>query len=379
MRKYHRCKNCIMDTSDPYIKFNELGICNHCLTFNEVAKKNWFPNKKGSMILRKIVNQIKIKGKRNRYDCILGLSGGLDSSYLALKIYELGLKPLVIHVDAGWNTELAVKNIESIVKYCGFNLHTHVVYWEDIKNLHLAYLKSGVPNQDVPQDHIFTSSIYHFAAKNNIKYIISGGNLATEGIFPSSWLGNNLDARNLNFIYKKYSNKKLKSYKTLSMFDYYFWFPFIKGLRTVRPLNYMQYNKKEALKELKDKVDYKEYPRKHGESIFTKFFQNYYLPKRFAIDKRLPHLSSLIVSNQISRKDALKLLEENLYDAIELKRDKEYIAKKLGIKESDLDKLIQIPKKSFYDFPNNEKYIKKIKYLQRMFNKIFKKDFKIYS
>ncbi len=379
MTRYQRCKKCIMDTSDTKITFNELGICNHCLKFDEVSKLNWFPDSRGEILLKKIIKNIKTTSRNNRYDCILGLSGGLDSTYLALKSYELGLNPLVMHVDAGWNSELAVKNIESLVKYCGFNLHTHVVYWNDIKNLHLAYLKAGVPNQDVPQDHIFTSSIYHFAVKNNIKYILSGGNLASEGIFPQGWQGSNLDAKSLHSIYKKYGTKKLKEYKTLSIFDYYFWYPFIKGLRTIRPLNYMEYNKEKALKELQEKINYKEYPRKHGESIFTKFFQNYYLPKRFGIDKRLPHLSSLIVSEQITRKEALEILKEDLYEKNELKKDKEYIAKKLGIDQIYLENLINLPKKSFDDFPNNKDIVRIIKFLQKRFKMIFKKTLKIYS
>ena len=190
-----------MDTTDKDIFFDQKGICNHCNAFSNFYSKYWFPNEEGKFRLDKILKKIKRNSKQNKYDSILGLSGGLDSTYVALKVYELGLKPLVIHVDAGWNSELAVYNIEALVKYCNFDLYTHVVNWEDMRCLQLAYLKAGVSNQDVPQDHIFFTSIYKFAAKHNIKFIISGSNIATEGVFPESWLWSNIDSINLRDIY----------------------------------------------------------------------------------------------------------------------------------------------------------------------------------
>jgi aminotransferase len=378
-KKEQICTRCVMDTTDSEISFDESGVCNHCLTFEEGAIRNWHPNEHGTKRLMKTVEKIKLIGTGHAYDCILGLSGGVDSSYLALKISELGLRPLVVHVDAGWNTELAVANIEAIVKYCGFDLYTHVVDWDDMRDLHLAYLRAAVANQDVPQDHIFFSSLYHFATKNNIKYILSGGNLATEGIFPSSWHGSAMDAINLKAIHKHYGERKLNNYKTISFFECYVWYPFIKKMRTIRPLNYMPYNKDEALKELQIKVGYKPYPRKHGESLFTKLFQNYYLPEKFGFDKRRPHFSSLIVSGQMTREQALVKLDETLYDPAELEIDITYFCKKLRITRPQFDELMQAPIHNYSDFPNWDGRYLKLKRVQAWVTKLLGRDFKVYS
>lgn len=215
---------------------------------------------------------MKNENAHKGYDCILGLSGGVDSSYLALKLYEAGIRPLVVHVDGGWNSELAVQNIENIVNYCGWHLHTIVIDWEEMKDLQLAYLKSAIANQDVPQDHAFFASLYHFAIKNGVNYVISGGNLATESIFPKAWHWSAMDADNLYAIHNKFGERKFKNYKTIGVYELYFYYPFIKKMKTIRPLNFMPYIKSEALQELKQKIGYKEYARKHGESVFTKFF-----------------------------------------------------------------------------------------------------------
>lgn len=248
---YKVCKNCIMDTTDQDIYFDKHGICNHCIDFEKLKGTEWFPNEEGEVKLKSILDKVKKYGKNKKYDSIIGLSGGIDSSYLALKVKEYGLRPLVLHVDGGWNSELAVSNIEKIINHCNYDLHTHVVNWKDMKNLQLSYLKSAIANQDVPQDHIFFSSLYHFSIKNKIKYIISGGNLATEAIFPKNWHGSAMDAINLKHIHKTFGNNKLRSYKTISFFQYYILYPILYGMRTIRPLNYLNYNKKEALIELR--------------------------------------------------------------------------------------------------------------------------------
>ncbi len=217
------CSTCVMDTSDPEIQFDANGVCNHCQEFTSVKCKGWFPGPEGQPRLKALLNTIRSSSGKRDYDCILGLSGGIDSSFLALKAREWNLRPLVVHVDAGWNSELAVANIERLVSYCNFDLHTHVVDWEEMRDLHLAFLRSGIPNQDVPQDHIFFSSFYHFAMRNGIRYILSGGNLATEGIFPSSWHGSAMDAINLRSIHSTFGERPLRNYKTIGFFDYYFW------------------------------------------------------------------------------------------------------------------------------------------------------------
>ncbi|WP_165672400.1 N-acetyl sugar amidotransferase [Metapseudomonas otitidis] len=376
---YQCCTRCVMDTTDPEITFDEQGICNHCHQFDQRACAEWFPNAEGRNRWAALVEQIKASGKGQEYDCILGLSGGVDSSYLAIKVHEWGLRPLVMHVDAGWNSELAVANIEAIVKYCGYDLHTHVVDWEDMRDLHLAYLRAAVANQDVPQDHIFFSSLYHFATSNGVRYILSGGNLATEGIFPGSWHGSAMYAINLRAIHKQYGERQLRNYKTISFFDCYIKYPFFKKMRTLRPLNYMPYDKASALKELEQTVGYKPYPRKHGESLFTKLFQNYYLPEKFGMDKRLPHLSSLIVLGQISREQALAKLEEPLYDAAELEVDIAYFCKKLRITRQAFDELIKAPIHHYSDFPNWDGRYRLLKKIQTLVTKVLGRNIKVYS
>jgi len=353
-----------MDTSDPEITFDRNGLCNHCREFEEITKKEWYPNAEGKKLLKTIIKDIKQFGRYKDYDCIIGLSGGVDSSYLAIKVNEMGLRPLVVHVDAGWNSELAVNNIENIVKYCEYDLHTHVVDWEEIKDLQVAYLRSGIANQDIPQDHIFFSAMYHYAVKNSIRYVLTGGNLASEAIFPNAWHNDAMDARNIKAIHKKFGTKKLKNYKLIGYFEYYFYYPFIKKMRVIRPLNYMPYNRHEAIQELKEKIGWKDYGRKHGESRFTKFFQNYYLPLRFGYDKRRPHYSSLIVSGQLTREEAVKELDIPLYDERELREDKEYFVKKLGLTNVEFEELLHLKKHSFEEFPNCHSYFKAIKRIQ---------------
>ena len=378
-RKYQRCSRCVMDTSDSEIKFDSNGVCNHCLKFDQYKNKLWFPNEEGEKKLFKLIEKIKKSNRNKKYDCILGLSGGLDSSYLALKLYELGINPLVIHIDAGWNSELATSNIESIIKYCGYDLQTHVVNWVDMKNLQLAYLKAGVSNQDVPQDHVFLTYLYKYAVKNNIKFIMSGGNISTEGVFPDSWLWSNVDSVNIRDIFKKNSKQKLIDYQTISLFEYYFLYPYFFKIRTLRPLNLMKYEKDEAVEELSKKIGFKNYPRKHGESIFTSFYQNYYLPKKFKIDKRLPHLSSLINSGQITRTIALERLKEPLYDKSSLEFEKSYVARKLEITLSELDELINNKSNDHKSFKNYSSYYSFLKKMQDFLLRKFKLNLDKYS
>lgn len=377
--QYKICNKCVMDTSDSRIIFNDNGICNHCIKFEKETSKNWYPNSRGKRMLDEIFEKIKTEGEKHQYDCILGLSGGIDSSYLALVLKDSGLRPLVVHVDAGWNSELAVYNIEKLVKHCGYDLHTHVMDWPEVRDLQLAYLKAGVANQDVVQDHAFFSSLYHFAVKNNIKYVISGGNIATESVFPSSWHHSAMDAINLRAIHKKFGKLKLKHFKTINFFFYFFYYPFFKGMTVVRPLNFMRYKKNEALKILKESIDYKEYGHKHGESVFTKFFQNYYLPEKFGIDKRKPHFSSQILSGEITREHAIKELKKSLYSDNDLINDKIYIAKKLGIQTKELDSMIKAKNHYYYEYPNWDFYRKIMLFVKKILQKLLRKNIKTYS
>lgn len=373
------CSRCVMDKSDPEIRFDEHGVCNHCHLFDNETSKQWHPNEAGKIILEEIFSSVREEGRGKEYDCIIGLSGGVDSSYLALVLKDYGLRPLVVHVDGGWNSELAVYNIEQIVKHCGYELFTHVVDWEEMRDLQLAYLKAGVANQDVPQDHIFFATLYHFAVKNNIRYVISGGNIATECVFPSSWHHAAMDATNLHAIHKQFGYLPFKQYKTISFFEYYFYYPFIKKMKTIRPLNYMPYNKQDALQTLISTLGYKDYGRKHGESRFTKFFQNHYLPVKFGIDKRRIHFSSMILSGQMTREEALNELAKPLYEKIELAEDMAYVAKKLGVTAEQLDILVNEPGHSYSEFRNWDQAYNRLKSLQQFGERLLGRSIRNYA
>jgi hypothetical protein len=254
-----------------------------------------------------------------------------------------------------------------------------VVDWEEMRDLQLAYLKAGVANQDVPQDHIFFASLYHFATANNIRYVLSGGNLATEGIFPRSWHGSAMDAINLRDIHRQYGTRTLKRYRTISFFEYYVWYPLVKKMRTLRPLNYMPYDKASAIEELQREIGWKAYGRKHGESLFTKLFQNYYLPVKFGFDKRKPHLSSLIVSGQMTREQALAELEKPLYDVTELELDIEYFCKKLRISRSEFQSLLEAPPRHYSEFRNWDGYYRALKSAQQAVARLTGRELKVYS
>lgn len=361
------CSQCVMDDTDTEITFDENGVCNHC---NEILSK--IANRpscidKPQTTLDSILRKLKKQSSGNKYDCLAGISGGLDSSYLIYKMKDWGLNPLLVHVDAGWNTSEAVSNIKAIADYTGFDLYTKVVYWPDIRALQRAYLFSGVPNQDVPQDHIFTATLFKLARTMKIKYIISGANDASEVVFPQSWHCSNLDSSNMMAIFGSYGKNDLKSFETLSFFEYYIQLPFFKGIKVLKPLNLLNYNLKVAQEELTNNVGWKPYGKKHGESRFTKLFQNYILPHRYGLDKRKPHYSSLILSGQLNRTDALRMLREPLYSQAELQQDIIYFCKKLRISEECFHNAMSMPKRSHYEFKNWRIRYSIIKNLRRVF------------
>lgn len=355
------CKTTVMDTTDPDIRFNEEGICNYVDYFEQVQKPNWHPNRKGREILEKAVEQIKKDGKGRDYDCIMGLSGGLDSSYLAYKMKEFDLRVLAVHVDGGWNSETSVQNIEKIVKYCGWDLHTYVVNWEEMRDLQLAYLKAGLVNQDVPQDHAFFAKLWQTAVENNLKWTLSGGNIASESILPLAWRGHNaMDDKHIRSVHQKYGTIKLNSYPMVSIAQYNFWFRLVKGMKVLKPLNYMPYNLADARVELTQETGWRSYGDKHHESVFTKFFQGYYLTTKFGFDKRKAHLSSMILSGQITREEVLEKLAQLPYDENELDFQKEYIAKKLRISIDELNSYILNANDKEGDFASSEEILGKI-------------------
>lgn len=343
-----------MDTTDPDISFDERGYCNHCRRFFEKIKDvQWLPNETGKKILNNVLSKIKDDGRKKEYDGIIGLSGGVDSSYLLTKIVEWGVRPLAVHVDAGWNSELAVKNIEVLCKKLNIDLHTIVIDWESMREVQVAFLRSGIANQDIPQDHAFFAALYRYAVKNKIKYVFHGSNFATESILPSAWGYEAMDARYLQGIVNRFGQKEIGKFPVVSFWEYYIYYPYIKNMTVVRPLNYIPYRKDKAIKELEVKYDWHYYGAKHWESRFTKFFQGYYLPARYGYDKRKPHLSSLVVSGEISREEALEELKKPIYPENDLPEDKLFIVKKLGITDAEFEKLLH-EEKRVLDIPSYE-------------------------
>jgi len=343
-----------MDTSDPEIWFDEQGYCSNCNTALDLAGKIWFPDEKGEKILDSIFNKIKYEERKKEFDCIIGLSGGVDSSYLAYLAVKKGLRPLVVHVDCGWNSEQAVRNVENVVKKLNIELHTFVVNWEEMKDLQRSFFKASLPEQDIPQDHAIFAALYDFADKNHIKYVLNGYNFATESILPESWGYQAMDYRHLKSIHKKFGERELKDYPHVNFFQRYIYFTLIRRMDIIYPLNYINYRKSEAIEILNKELGWQYYGGKHYESRFTKFFQSYYLPVKFNFDKRRAHLSSLIISGQISREEALNLMMEDPYTENEISFDLEYVAKKLDWSVQEFKAIINLPPNRHKNFPTND-------------------------
>lgn len=359
-RDYQICTNCVMDTTDSAITFDEQGVCDHCNTYYTKTLPSWNTDEKGWDELQALVNKIKKNGEGKDFDCIIGMSGGIDSSYLVYVAKEkLGLRPLVFHVDAGWNSQIAVNNIERIVDKLGLDLYTHVINWEEMKDLQLAYFKSGVPHIDTPQDHAFFATMYNFASKYDVKYILTGANYSTECIRnPVEWMYYQSDVIQLKDIHKKFGTRPLKEYPLTSILWHKLYLPYIKGVKVLRPLNYVPYIKKESMKLLEDQFGWQPYPQKHFESRFTKFYESYWLPEKFGFDVRKVQYASLIVTGQMTRAEALEKLKEPTYDKEIIKEDFEFIANKLGITIDELKGYFDAPNKTYKDYASQENIYK---------------------
>lgn len=352
--KYQICKNCVMNKSDSRITFNSDGKCDHCIDFEENVLPNWHTDQRGKNQLESTISKIKEDGKNRDFDCILGLSGGVDSSYmLHLVVKEFGLRPLVFHVDGGWNSELAVNNIQVMVDKLGLDLYTEVINWEEMKDFQLAFFKSGVPHLDIPQDHAFIATLYKFANKYNIKYIMNGGNISTECVRnPMEWLYYGTDMAQIRDIKRQFGTIKMDTYPFSPIFNHKFYLRYIKGIKVIKPLNNMPYIKDEALKLLANEYGWKPYPQKHFESRFTKFYEGYWLPERFGFDTRRVQFSSLILTGQMTREEALNKLEKPAYNPETIDEDFNYIATKLGISSEELRGYFEMPTKFYWDYKN---------------------------
>ena len=346
------CKNCVMDTTDSAIQFDEEGVCDHCRTFRSRILPNWHTRERGREDLKKLVSKIRASGTGRDFDCIIGMSGGIDSSYLTyLATVELGLRPLVFHVDAGWNSQEAVNNIERIVDELGLDLYTEVIDWEEMRDLQLAFFKAGVPHIDTPQDHAFFATMYQFAEKYRVRYILTGANLSTECIRnPIEWMYYQSDSTQIRDIHRRFGARSLRRFPLTSILRHKVYLPYAKGVRVERPLNHLPYVKEDAIRILESKFGWQRYPQKHFESRFTKFYEGYWLLKKFGFDTRKVQFSSLILTGQMTREDALAELRKPPLSTEVARQEFEYVANKLRIGEDELRGYLEGPNRTFRDY-----------------------------
>ena len=362
------CVNCLLTSSDSEdITFNANGVCNYCVSYEKkhLATKSKTDRSKD---LNQLVEQIKTVGKGKQYDCIIGVSGGIDSTYVAYLSKELGLRPLAVHLDYGWNSELAVTNINATLQKLGIDLFTYVINWEEIKDLQLSFLKASVVDIELINDFAIFAALHNEAYKRGVKYVLNGMNIETEGEkLPKGWAHEKFDQLNIHSIHNKFGNVKLKSYPKLSYFKRYYLTVFYK-LKWLPILNYVSYNKSEVKDLMIKELGWKDYGGKHFESIFTRFYQAYILPNKFHIDKRKFHLSVLICSGQLTKEQALKEMKKPAYDPELLKEDYAFVLKKLGLSESEFKAIMDLPIKDHLEY---DSYIKKhYKYNEQFFKVI---------
>lgn len=353
MRKYQRCSRCVMDTTDSKITFDADGLCDHCRNYDRRIRPYWKPQENRYDELEKIAEKIRKAGKGRDYDCLLGLSGGADSSYLAYIVKEvMHLRPLAYLIDAGWCLNVAVENIEKIVKGLDLDLYTEVVNWKEMADLQLAFFKSSISSCDFPQDHAIYSGLYNFAVKHHIRYVLTGSNNSTEFIRPPvEWIYMN-DVVMMRDIHKKFGKVPLKTFPSCGILKYKILYRYVYGMKRIYPLDYVVYDKEKAERFLHDAYGWTRYENKHYENVFTRFFEGYYLPHKFGFDTRKNVLSNQILAGTMTRETALKILKQPPYDPDQMEQDKEYIAKKLGITVKEFDRMIAKPKKTPADYKN---------------------------
>lgn len=356
-----------MDNTDQFISFDQQGRCNHCKDYDQMNLTWNLDELVRNNSIEKLFEKIKSNGKNQQYDCLIGLSGGVDSSYIALLAKQYGLRPLCVHLDNGWNSELAVSNIHSIVQKCGFDLYTHVIDWEEFKDLQRSFFKAHVVDIEVLSDHAIFGVIMQLAKKYKIKSILSGANISTEYIMPRSWVHRKQDLTNIKDIQKKHGTLKIKSFPQVSTLNHVISM-YLLGYKVYKPLNYIHYNKDNVKSVLAEKLDWRDYGGKHHESIFTKFYQAHILPIKFNIDKRKAHQSTLICSGQISREKALDELKKPLYNPAQLPQDLEFVCKKLEFTPSEMEAYLKSPPVSHFAYKSDQWVYDILSYIQKKLN-----------
>jgi len=361
---YRICTRCIMDTSDPDIEFDESGICCHCHRRDRLLATLPADPAEGMRRWKAIVSRLKAAGQGREYDCLLGVSGGVDSSYLAHLAVEHGLRPLLVHFDNGWDSELAVKNIESVVSKLGLDLQTYVVDWGEFRDIQRSLLKAGVIDLELLSDQAIVATMFRLAKRNRVGYILSGHNLATETHLPDSWTWMKYDARNIRAIQRRFGTCKIRSTPLMGIMGFVL-NQAIRKTRFVWPLNLVAYNKRAALELLRERYGWRDYGTKHGESIITRFYQNYILPTKFGIDKRRAHLSSLVCAGEMTRTEALEEIAKPAYTPQELEQDLEYVTKKLGFGRQEFLDLMHQPPRAHREYPSEFRLFLVLRWLKR--------------
>ncbi len=347
------CSKCVMDTTALEIEFDENDICSFCKEYEIRSSKDLHDDPEDEENLRKYLENIKSKRKNHKYDCLIGVSGGVDSSYVAYLLKNVyGLNPLAIHLDNGWNSELAVSNVENIMKILDIDLITHVLDWNEFKDIQLSFLKSSISNVEIPTDHAIWALLIKTASKMKIPYIIAGNNVVTESTMPTTWLYQSKDSKLIKSIHKRFGTNIRKTYPSLTNFDYVYYLLF-KQIKWIPILNYIKFNKQEAKALLIDKLGWRDYGGKHYESIFTRFFHAYYLIEKFGYDLRKPYLSAEVCSGQLSREEAIGEISLPPAEESVISSDQEYVAKKLGLSRQELIQIIRQPNKDFDEYPNS--------------------------
>jgi N-acetyl sugar amidotransferase len=368
-RNYQICTRCVMDTSDPEIEFDGQGYCNHCTAALERMRRQLLPPDQRKAALADLVEKVRADGRGKRYDCIIGVSGGVDSTTTAYMVKKLGLRPLAVHFDNGWNSELAVDNIKNTLDILDIPLYTYVVDWEEFRDLQISFLKASVANCEAPTDHGLTATLFRSAHREGLRYILSGSNIVTEAIMPLSWGHYNQDLRHLKALHRRFGTIPLRTMPTISI-PHYLYYVFLRGMRQIPFLNYIEYDKQVYKELLIRELGWRDYGGKHYESVWTRFFQGYYLPTKFGFDKRRPHLSTLICSQQMTRDAALAELEEPIYEAGLLRQDMEFVIKKFGMTEQEFKSILRMPLKLPTDYPSNYFFFHKLQRYKNIFRAI---------